>query len=154
MHLIKMVWSFVWRWDYEGAFRYVCNQVNISLFTKSSQNRYMNRIESCVNFHLIPHMFKSVQSTYVNSLIKTVYLSRLKLKWLGEGLFTDQIRSYIKNRCYLGKEAKDILNELCLVYRNSLLSYSSVDGARNLKAVWFHRMVYVVQKLHHCQKNE
>ena len=40
--------------------------------------------------------------------------------------FTDQIRSYIKNRCILGIQAKDIFNEICRVYGNNELSFSSV----------------------------
>ena len=40
--------------------------------------------------------------------------------------FTDQIRSYIKNRCILGIQAKDIFNEICRVYWNNELFFSSV----------------------------
>ena len=40
--------------------------------------------------------------------------------------FTDQIRSYIKNRCILCIQAKDIFNEICRVYGNNELSFSSV----------------------------
>ena len=40
--------------------------------------------------------------------------------------FTDQIRSYIMNRCFLGIQAKDIFNEICRVYGNNGLSFSSV----------------------------
>jgi hypothetical protein len=40
--------------------------------------------------------------------------------------FTDQIRSYNKNRCILYIQAKDIFNEICLVYGNNELSFSSV----------------------------
>ena len=40
--------------------------------------------------------------------------------------FTDQIWSYIKNRCILGIQAKDIFNEICRVYGNNELSFSSV----------------------------
>ena len=48
--------------------------------------------------------------------------------------FTDQIRSYIKNRCILGIQAKDIFNEICRVYRNNDLSFHLAHGGvRNLK---------------------
>jgi hypothetical protein len=40
--------------------------------------------------------------------------------------FTDQIRSYIKNRCILGIQAKNIFNEICRVDGNTELSFSSV----------------------------
>ena len=40
--------------------------------------------------------------------------------------FTDQIWSNIKNRCSLGIQAKDIFNEICRVYGNNELSFSSV----------------------------
>ena len=40
--------------------------------------------------------------------------------------FTDQIRSYIKNRCILGIQAKDIFSEICRIYGNNELSFSSV----------------------------
>jgi hypothetical protein len=40
--------------------------------------------------------------------------------------FTDQIRSYIKIRCILGIQAKDIFNKICRVYWNNVLSFSSV----------------------------
>ena len=40
--------------------------------------------------------------------------------------FTDQIRSYIKNRCILGIQAKEIFKEICRVYGNKKLSFSSV----------------------------
>ena len=40
--------------------------------------------------------------------------------------FTDQIRSYIKNCCILGIQAKDIFDEMCHVYGNKELSFSSV----------------------------
>ncbi|XP_045167528.2 protein GVQW3-like [Mercenaria mercenaria] len=40
--------------------------------------------------------------------------------------FTYQIRSYIKNRFILGIQAKDIFNEICRVYGNNELSFSSV----------------------------
>jgi hypothetical protein len=36
---------------------------------------------------------------------------------------TDQIMSYIKNRCILTIQAKDILNEICCVYGNNELSF-------------------------------
>ena len=50
-----------------------------------------------------------------------------KAKIVGKrSLFTDQIRSYIKNRCILGIQAKGILNEICRVYGNNELSFSSV----------------------------
>ena len=40
--------------------------------------------------------------------------------------FTDQIRSYVENRCILGIQAKDIFNEIRRVYGNNELSFSSV----------------------------
>ena len=40
--------------------------------------------------------------------------------------FTVQIRSHIKNHCILGIQAKDIFNEICCVYGNNKLSFSSV----------------------------
>ena len=40
--------------------------------------------------------------------------------------FSDQTRSHIKNRCILGIQAKDIFNEICRVYGNNELSFSSV----------------------------
>ena len=40
--------------------------------------------------------------------------------------FTDQNRSYIKNRCILGIQAKAIFNEICRVYGNNELVFSSV----------------------------
>ena len=45
--------------------------------------------------------------------------------------YTDQIRSYIKNRCILSIQAKDILNEICRVYGNNELSFSSVTRSCN-----------------------
>ena len=39
--------------------------------------------------------------------------------------FTDQIRSYIKNRCILGIQAKYIFNDICRFYGNNELSFSS-----------------------------
>ena len=46
---------------------------------------------------------------------------------MGKGLLSlTKIRSYIKNRCILGKQAKDIFNEICRVYGNNKLSFSSV----------------------------
>ena len=46
---------------------------------------------------------------------------------MGKGLLSlTKIRSYIKNRCILGIQAKDIFNEICRVYGNNELSFSSV----------------------------
>jgi hypothetical protein len=67
----------------------------------------------------------------------------LKLKWFERrSPFTDQIRSYIKNRCILGIWAKYIFNEICRVYGNNALSFlcitrwckklkSSVDSVKD-----------------------
>ena len=45
---------------------------------------------------------------------------------MGKGLLSlTKIRSYIKNRCILGIQAKDIFNEICRVYGNNEL-FSSV----------------------------
>ena len=40
--------------------------------------------------------------------------------------FTDQNRSYIKNRCILGMHAKDIFNEMCRVLGTTNFLFSSV----------------------------
>ena len=46
---------------------------------------------------------------------------------MGKGLLSlTRKRSYIKNRCILGIQAKDIFNEICRVYGNNELSFSSV----------------------------
>ena len=75
----------------------------------------MYRIDGCVSSPSIQYMCKSVQS---------VYSFTLKLKWLGKGLLSlTKIRSYIKNRCILGIQAKDIFNEICRVYGNNELSF-------------------------------
>ena len=72
-------------------------------------------------------MCKSVQSSFANCSINTVYSFTLKLKWLVKGLLSQtKIRSYIKDRCILGKQAKDIYNEICRAYGNNELSFSSV----------------------------
>ena len=52
--------------------------------------------------------------------------------------FTDQNTVlYIKNRCILGMQAKDIFNEICRVDGNNELSFFHLSdgGVRNLKAV-------------------
>ena len=46
----------------------------------------MYRIDGCVSFTLIQYMCKSVQSSFDNCSINTVYPFTLKLKWLGKGL--------------------------------------------------------------------
>ena len=59
-----------------------------------------------------------------NHHLNTAYSFTLKLKWLGKGLLSlTKIRSYIKNRCILGIQAKDIFNEICHVYGNNDLSF-------------------------------
>ena len=84
----------------------------------------MYRIDGCVSSPLIQYMCKSVQSSFDNCLINTVYSFTIKLKWLGKGLLSlTKIRSYIKNRCILGIQTKDIFNEICRVYGNNELSF-------------------------------
>ena len=69
-------------------------------------------------------MCESVQSSFDNCSINTVYT---KAKMVGErSPFTDKIRPYIKHRCILGIQAKNIFNEICCVYGNNELSFSSV----------------------------
>ena len=71
-------------------------------------------------------MCKSVQSSFAYCSINTL-LVYTKAKMFGKrSPFTDQIRSYIKNPCILGIQAKDIFNEIFRVYRNNELSFSSV----------------------------
>ena len=96
----------------------------------------MYRISGCVSSTLIQYMCKSIQSSFHNCSINTVYSFTLKAKMVGKrSPFTDKIRSYIKNRCVLGIKAKDIFNEICHVYGNNELSFSSHSGVRNLKVV-------------------
>ena len=84
----------------------------------------MYRIDGCVSSPLIQYMCKSVQSSFDNCYVNTVYLFTLKLKWLGKGLLSlTKMWSYIKNRCILGIQAKDIFNEICRVYGNNELSF-------------------------------
>ena len=50
-----------------------------------------------------------------------------KAKMVGKrSPFTDQIWSYIKNCCILGIQVKEIFNEICRVYGNKKLSFSSI----------------------------
>ena len=87
----------------------------------------MYHIDGCVNSPLIQYMCKSIQFSFDNCKINTVYSFTLKLKWLGKGLPSlTKKRSYIKNRCILGIQAKDIFNDICRVYGNNELSFSSV----------------------------
>ena len=56
-------------------------------------------------------MCKSVQSSFDNCSINSL-LVYTKAKMVGKrSPFTDQIRSYIKNRCILGIQVKEIFNE-------------------------------------------
>ena len=72
-------------------------------------------------------MRKSVQSSFDNCSINTVYSFTPKLKWLGKGLLSlTKLWSYVENRCILGIQAKDIFNEIRRVYGNNELSFSSV----------------------------
>ena len=48
----------------------------------------MYRIDGCVSSPLIQYMCKSVQSSFDNCSINTVYLCTAKLKWLGKGLLS------------------------------------------------------------------
>ena len=48
----------------------------------------MHRIDVCVSSPLIQYMCKSVQSSFDNCSINTVYSCTLKLKWLGKGLLS------------------------------------------------------------------
>ena len=48
----------------------------------------MYRIDGCVSSTLIQYMYKSVQSSFDNCPINTVYSFTLKLKWLGKGLLS------------------------------------------------------------------
>ena len=48
----------------------------------------MYRIDGCVSSPLIQHMCKSVQSSFDNCSINTVYSCTLKLKWFGKGLLS------------------------------------------------------------------
>ena len=48
----------------------------------------MCRIDGCVSSPLIQYMCKSVQSSFNNCSINTVYSCTLKLKWLGKGLLS------------------------------------------------------------------
>ena len=48
----------------------------------------MYRIDGCVSPPLIQYMCKSVQSSFDNCSINTVYSCTLKLKWLGKGLLS------------------------------------------------------------------
>ena len=83
----------------------------------------MYRIDGCVSSPLIQYMCKSVQFSFDNCKINTVYSFSLKLKWLGKGLSLTKIRSCIKNRCILGIQAKDIFNEICRVDGNNENSF-------------------------------
>ena len=72
----------------------------------------MYRIDGCVSSPLIQYMCKSVQSSFDNCSINTVYSCTLKLKWLGKGLLSlTKYGPIIKNRCILGIQAKEIFNE-------------------------------------------
>ena len=56
-------------------------------------------------------MCKSIQSSFDNCSINSL-LVYTKAKMVGKrSPFTDQIRSYIKNHCILGIQAKEIFNE-------------------------------------------
>ena len=84
----------------------------------------MCRIDGCVSSPLIQYMCKSVQSSFDNCEINTVYSFALKLNWLGIGLLSlTKIRPYIKTRCILGIQAKGIFNKICRVYGNNELSF-------------------------------
>ena len=48
----------------------------------------MYHIDGCVSSPLVQYMCKSVQSSFDNCSINTVYSCRLKLKWLGKGLLS------------------------------------------------------------------
>ena len=48
----------------------------------------MYHIDGCVSSPLIQYMCKSVQSSFDNCSINTVYSCTLKLKWLGKGLLS------------------------------------------------------------------
>ena len=57
-------------------------------YPRFAQNRYMYRIDGCVSSPLIQYTCKSVQSSFDNCSINTVYSCTLKLKWLGKGLLS------------------------------------------------------------------
>ena len=48
----------------------------------------MYRIDGCVSSPLTQYMCKSIQSSFDNCWINTVYSCTLKLKWLGKGLLS------------------------------------------------------------------
>ena len=95
----------------------------------------MYHIGGCVSSTLIQYMCKSVQSSFDNYSINTVYVYT-KAKLVGKrSPFTDQIRSYIKNRCILGIQAKDIMKYVVFMGTTNFLFHLSHGGVRNLKVV-------------------
>jgi hypothetical protein len=72
------------------VFKYECNYANISLFAlpRFARTMYMHLIDGCVSSQLIQNMCKSVQSSFDNSSVNTIYSCLQKLKWLGKGLLS------------------------------------------------------------------
>jgi hypothetical protein len=82
------------------------NYANISLLTTFCTNYgHVLHRQLCM-LSIDRYIGKSVQSSFDYSSINAIYSCILKLEW-----FTDQIRSYIKNRFILSIQAKDRRND-------------------------------------------
>ena len=63
-----------------------------------------------------------------------MFTLKLKLKWLGKGLLSlTKIRPYIKNRCILGIQAKDIFTRWCKKFKSGVDSEEDALHARRPK---------------------
>ena len=72
----------------------------------------MYRIDGCVSSPLIQYMCKSVQSSFYNCSINTVYSCTLKLKWLGKGLLSlTKYGPISRTAVFLVYRQKEIFNE-------------------------------------------
>ena len=72
-------------------------------------------------------MCKSVQSSFDNCSINTVYSFTLKLKWLGKGLLSlTKYGPISRTAVFLVYMRKSYLMKICRVYGNNELSFSSI----------------------------